>query len=377
MDVTSSEISLSEAGTILTVDLEAIVANWQTLRMVCGDAECGAVVKADAYGLGLAPVVKALYQAGCRTFFVAHAFEGRAMRPVAPDAAIYVLNGMRPETAPLHADFNLIPVLCSVPEIEDYGQFCAISQRRTAEGGLLPAAFRLETGLNQLGLKPYDLEHGSHLSHLFEVRLIMTHLARAQHTALITKQIERFEAMRKSKYPHVPASVAHSGAIFLETNPLYDIVRPGYALYGGNPVPGRPNPMKPVVRLESQVIQVRILEPGERVGEDQSWVARGPRRICTISTGFADGVPQGLTRTKTGAGGFVVSQGKKCPYIGSVGMDLVAVDTSDSGYVERGDTVELIGKTITIDDFAAAAGISGYEVLTRLGPRCHRRYQKL
>src|SRR5208283_5291909 len=116
MDVIS-EISPSEAGTSLTVDLEAIVGNWQTLRMVCGDAECGAVVKADAYGLGLAPVVKALYDAGCRTFFVAHAFEGRAMRAAAPEAAIYVLNGMRPETAPLYADLSLIPVLCSVPEI--------------------------------------------------------------------------------------------------------------------------------------------------------------------------------------------------------------------------------------------------------------------
>jgi alanine racemase len=376
MDVTT-DISPSEAGIILTVDLEAIVANWQTLRMVCGDAECGAVVKADAYGLGLAPVVKALDDAGCKTFFVAHPFEGRAARAVTPTAAIYVLNGMRPETAPLYADYKLIPVLCSVQEIEDYGQYCAVTQRRTAEGRLLPAAFRLETGLNQLGMKPYDLEHGSHLSHLFDVRLIMTHLARARHTALITKQIERFEAMRKSKYPEVPASIAHSGAIFLEANPLYDLVRPGYALYGGNPVPGRPNPMKPVVRLESQVIQVRILEPGERVGEDQTWVARGPRRISTISAGFADGIPQGLTRTKTGAGGAVISQGKRCPYIGAVGMDLVAVDTSDSGYVERGDFVELIGKTITIDDFAAAASMSGYEVLTRLGSRCLRRYQKL
>lgn len=373
----ATEIFPSEAGTILTIDLDAIVANWQTLRMVCGDAECGAVVKADAYGLGLNPVVKALYEAGCRSFFVAHAFEGRAARALAPDAAIFVLNGMRPDTAPLYADFELVPVLCSVPEIEDFGQYCAVSQRRTKDGALLPAAFRLETGLNQLGLKPYDLEHGSHLSHLFDVRLIMTQLARAEHTGFIAKQIEKFDAMRMQKYPDVPASIAHSGAIFLEENPLYDLVRPGYALYGGNPVPGRPNPMKPVVRLEAQVIQVRILEPGERVGEDQSWVARGPRRISTISAGFADGIAQSLTRTKNGAGGYVLSQGKRCPYIGQVEMDLVAVDTSDSGYVERGDIVELIGPSITIDDFAQAAGISGYEALTRIGPRCHRRYQKL
>lgn len=375
MDATT-EVTPSEAGTILTVDLSAIVANWQTLRLICGEAECGAVVKADAYGLGLTPVVKALYEAGCKTFFVAHAFEGRATRAIAPEAAIFVLSGMRPETAPLYADFDLAPVLCSVPEIEDWGQYCAVSQRRTKDGGLLKAAFRFETGLNQLGLKPYDLEHGIHLSHLFDIRLVMTQLARAQHEETITKQIEKFEIMR-TRLVNVPASVAHSGAIFLEANPLFDVVRPGYALYGGNPVPGRPNPMKPVIRLESQVVQVRILEPGERVGEDLGWVARGPRRISTISAGFADGVPQSLTRTKNGAGGVAIVQGKRCPYIGGVGMDLVAVDTSDSGYVERGEVVEMIGPTITIDDFAAAAGVSGYEILTGLGQRCYRRYQKL
>jgi alanine racemase len=375
MDVTT-EVTASEAGTILTIDLDAIVTNWQTLRLICGDAECGAVVAADAYGLGLKPVVEALSEAGCKIFFVAHPFEGRAARAAAPEAMIYVLNGMRPNTAPLYADFNLAPVLCSVPEIEDWGQFCAVSKRRTADGGLLPAAFRFETGLNQLGLKPYDLEHGIHLSHLFDIKLVMTQLANAKHEATIAKQIEKFEIMR-ARLPKVPASIANSGAIFLEANPLYDVIRPGYALYGGNPVPGRPNPMKPVIRLESQVIQVRILEPGERVGEDQGWVARGPRRISTISAGLADGIPRSLTKTKTGSGGFVISQGNRCPYIGGVGMDLVAVDTSDSGYVERGDIVELIGTTITIDDFAAAAGISGYEVLTGLGQRCHRRYQKL
>lgn len=374
MDVTS-EISLREAGTILTVDLEALAANWQTLQVVCGDAECGAVVKADAYGLGLGPVVKALCGAGCRTFFAAHAFEGRAARHIAPSATIYVLNGMRPETAPIYADFNLIPVLCSLPEIEDYGQYCALSQRRTADGRPLPAALRLETGLNQLGLKPYDLERGARLLALFDIRLVMTQLARARPPQVIARQIERFDAMRRSRYAHIPASVANSGAIFLETSPLGDLVRPGYALYGGNPVPGRPNPMRPVVRLESQVIQVRVLEPGERVGEDQNWVAHGSRRVCTISTGFADGLPRSLTRG--GAGGFAIAQGKPCPFIGSVGMDLIALDASGAGRIERGETVELIGKTITIDDLAAAAGISGYEVLTRLGQRCYRRYQKL
>lgn len=182
---------------------------------------------------------------------------GRAARAIAPEAAIFVLSGMRPDTASLYADFALAPVLCPVPEIEDWAQYCAVAGRRTPEGGLLPAAFRFETGLNQLGLKPYDLEHGIHLSHLFDVKLVMTQLARAEHEETIAGQIEKFEITR-ARLPKARASIANSGAIFLESNLLYDVVRPGYALYGGNPAPGRPNPMKPVVRLESQVIQVCI-----------------------------------------------------------------------------------------------------------------------
>ena len=377
MDLTT-EVSPGEAGMILTVDLDAIVANWQTLRVVCGEAECAAVVKADAYGMGLGPVVGALYEAGCKTFFVAHVFEGRAARAIALDAAIFVMNGLRPGAAPLYADFNLAPVLCSVPEIEDWGQYCAMTRRRTPEGGLLPAAFRFETGLNQLGLKPYDLEHGIHLSHLFDVKLVMTQLAHAGHEETIARQIETFETMR-ARLPQARASIANSGAIFLEANPLYDVVRPGYALYGGNPAPGRPNPMKPVVRLELQVIQVRILEPGERVGEDQGlgWRAgQGASQRSALEPPTASRLWD--HQNQNGAGGAAIVQGTRCPYIGGVGMDLVAVDTSDSGYIERGDIVEMIGPSITIDDFAAAAGISGYEVLSALlGKRCCRRYQKL
>ncbi|ACB96670.1 alanine racemase [Beijerinckia indica] len=369
------EISLRGAGAILTIDLAAIVANWQTLQAVSG-TECGAVVKADAYGLGLHPVVKALYEAGCRTFFVAHAFEGAEVRALAPEAIIYVLNGVRPAQEYTFAAHNLRPVLNSVPEVEDWGQYCATSHKRAPDGSLLKAGLRIDTGVNQLGLKLYDLERVDHLSPLFDVTLLLSQLVTAD-DSIADRQIEAFDKIR-ARYPGVPASLANSAAIFLDNNPpLYDLVRPGYALYGGNPVPGRPNPMRPVVRLDAHIIQVRVLEPGHSVGVERLWKARGPRRVIMVAAGLADGIPSGLTDNEKHVGGKALIQGTLCPYVSDIAMDYSVIDVSDATYLERGEMVELLGKTVTIDDFAAMANVSGYEILSNLGRRCHRRYQPL
>jgi len=368
-----SALSPIEAGAILTIDLGALVSNWRTLQTVCGEAECGAVVKADAYGLGLAPVATALRDAGCKTFFVGHVFEGRSLRAVAPDAAIYVLNGLRPGTAQAYADDALRPVLCSVPEMEDFGQFCATSGRRWADGSKLKAGLHLDIGLNRLGLHSYDLERADHLAPLFDVTLLLGQFAGTDDYRFAERQIDAFDAMC-GRFPGRPASIANSAAIFREANPLYDLVRPGYALYGGNPTPGRPNPMRPVVKLEAQIIQLRILEPGTRIGEDPGWMAKGPRRIAMIAAGFGDGLPA-FTNNAQQSGGAALAQGRRCAYVGGIAMDYAVLDVTDATYLERGESVELIGETITVDDFAAAGGITGYEALTQLGQRCHRCYE--
>ncbi|WP_026606913.1 alanine racemase [Methylocapsa acidiphila] len=371
----SVEISPLEAGCVLTVDLSALVANWRTLQTVCGEAECGAAVKADAYGLGLEPVAKALHDAGCRTFFVAHVFEGRTLRALAPDADIYVLDGLRPGAAAAYADHALRPVLGSVPEMEDFGQFCATSGRRWPDGSSLKAALRLDAGRRQLGLSAYDLDRADHLAPLFDVTLLLGEIARRDGEDPAEAQIDAFDAMR-ARFPGRRASLANSSAIFLDAIPLYDLVRPGYALYGGNPTPGRPNPMRPVVTLEAKIIQMRILEPGMRIGEDLAWKAKGPRRIALVAAGFADGLPIAMTDNKARSGGVALAQGRRCAFVGPIAMDHAALDVSDAGYLERGETVELIGKTITIDDFAAQAGMRGAEALVHLGRRCHRRYRQ-
>jgi len=373
------DVSRQEAGAILSIDLKALVDNWRTLQAVCGAAECGAVVKADAYGIGMEPVVHALDAAGCKTYFVAHVFEGRRLRALSRDAVIYVLNGLLPGTAPSYAQYGLRPVLGSVPEIEEWLQFMALSGARTPDSGeALPAALQIDTGMNRLGLKEVDFDAAECLTQHLNVALVLSHFAWTGHGKddRAKNQIEIFERLR-ARWFDIPASMANSAGVFLERGPLYDLVRPGYALYGGNPTPGRPNPMRSVVRLEARIHQIHQVAPGERVGYEGAWTAKSPRRLATISAGYADGVPHAAMGSNARAGGEALVSGRRCPFVGHVSMDLIVIDISEVANAQRGDIVELIGPTITIDELAARAGTIGYEILTNLGRRFYRRYTRL
>ena len=377
-DVRGTEVSSLEAGAILSIDLAALVKNWRTLQAVCGASECGAVVKADAYGLGLEPVVRALAKAGCKTYFVAHVFEGRSLRALEPDAIIYVLNGLVTGTAPAYAQHRLRPVLGSIAEIEEWLQFCALFGHRGPETGeSLAAALQIDTGMNRLGLKESDLDDARQITDTLNLVLVLSHFVWSgqNNAARNERQIVLFDKMR-ARWPHVAASMANSGGIFLDSAPLYDLVRPGYALYGGNPTPGRPNPMQSVLRLEARILQLHNVEPGETVGYDGRWTAGTHRRLATIGAGYADGIPCAAMGTDQRAGGQVFVNGVRCPIVGRVSMDLSVVDVTGV-HVQRGDSVELIGSTVSIDEIASRSNTIGYEILTNLGSRFYRRYTRL
>ena len=359
------DVAAEQASTTFTVDLDALAANWCLLAGRAGPAECAAVVKAEAYGLGLQVTLDALRRAGCRTFFVAHVFEGQALRALAPEAVIYVLNGLMPRTAPLFARSGLRPVLGSPQEVEDW----------LDAAPRLPCALQLDSGMNRLGLPGATLATSLPGAARLDIALIMSHFVwsgREGHGENVAKQIDRFEAAR-SRFPGVPASLANSSGIFYGAPAHYDLVRPGYALYGGNPIPGRANPMRSVVTFEAKVIQVHEVGAGESVGYDAHWVAPDRRRLATISAGYADGIPTGAIGTNARTRGEALVDGALCPFVGRISMDLTVIDVTDAPAVERGDSVELLGADITIDDLAERAGTIGYEVLTRLGPRSHRR----
>lgn len=350
----------------LTIDLGALRQNWRSLADRVAPAECAAVVKADGYGCGLERVVGALLAEGCRTFFVARLSEGLRARAVSSEAAIYVLDGLTAGAGAEMRQAGLRPALGSMPEIADW----------TAGGGG-PAALHFDTGMNRLGLSIDDA--AAALAALGRSPdLVMSHFASSEDLASPDNpaQVERFARLR-TKIPNVRASLCNSSGIFLSSHPWLDVARPGYALYGGNPTPGRDNPMRAVVSLEAPILQTRKIEAGAHVGYNAQWTAKRPTLLAVIPVGYADGIPRSAMGVDGKPGPDVAIAGKRCPIVGRVSMDLITIDATDAppDAVHRGAPVELLGTTIGIDELGERAGTIGYEILTSLGRRYMRVYR--
>jgi alanine racemase len=370
-----------ETGGLLTIDLAAIVKNWKAMAKRVVPADCAAVVKADAYGCGLEQVAAALAKAGCATFFVAHLGEARKARAVAPEAAIYVLNGVPPGSAAAFAEINARPVIGSLAEFVEWDAYRAASRW---SGG---AALHFDTGMNRLG---FTLEEAP----LFTARvkmpdhgisLVMSHLACADIPGhpLNARQIEAFRDLR-FMFRGMPTSLANSSGIFLGSAAHCDLVRPGAALFGANPTPSVPNRMEPVVTLKARIVQVRSVPRGETVGYGAAWTASRASRIAIVSVGYGDGYPRAASEARgslnpaaksAGRPGAVVG-GRRCLTAGRISMDLMAFDVTalPEDLARRGDDAILLGHGITVDDVAAWSGTIGYEVLTRLGRRYRREW---
>ena len=366
-------ISAAARG-LLTVDLAGIKANWRWLAAVAHGAECAGVVKADAYGMGIAPVVTALWEAGCRTFFVATLEEGRRLKAALPAATGYVLDGLMPGTAPLYPSRGLRPVLSSLAEIDEWAAY------GRSVGAKLPAAVQIDTGMNRLGLPAAEVQALAAKTAVlddFTVALVMSHLACGDTPAspMNAWQKEKFDALR-GLLPPAPASLANSAGTLLGADYRYDLVRPGIALYGGRAVEGRPNPAAKVVRVEARILQVREVSAGEVVGYGATYTLTRPSRIATIATGYADGFLRSISGPIGRPPPPAYIAGYPAPIIGRVSMDLVTLDITDvpPALAQRGAWAELIGRHVQVDDLADSSGTIGYEVLTRLGPRFQRVY---
>jgi alanine racemase len=366
--------SLADAGGVLTVDLDAIVANWRRLEKTAVPAECAGVIKADAYGCGAEPVARALAAAGCKTFFVATLKEARAVRASVPSSPVYVLNGFFQNCGEAYAKIDVRPVIGDLNELAEWDVFC----RRSGWAG--GAAIHIDTGMNRLGPTLTEaqgivprINAGDH-----GITLVMSHLACAEtlNHPLNGKQLATFREIA-SLYAGVPASLANSSGIYLGAPFQFDMVRPGAALYGVNPTPEADNPMQPVVDLKARIVQTRNVERGEGVGYGGTWTARRPTKLAIVSTGYADGYFRAASSNDGTRGAEVVVAGKRCPIAGRVSMDLIAIDITDlpNNAARRGHMVTLIGEGITVDELAHHFGTIGYEVLTSLGRRYARVYK--
>ncbi|EJM98790.1 alanine racemase [Phyllobacterium sp. YR531] len=365
------------AGGRLTIDLDALVANWLLLAERSKPARTGAVVKADAYGLGIVHVVPVLWKAGCRTFFVAVAEEGLRVKAVAPDAQVFVLNGFFAEALPVYEQSNLIPVLGSLRELAVWQNANATRTEK------LPYALHVDTGMNRLGLTVNEAIRFAGDAADHSPVLLLTHLATAddQTHALSQRQFESFQKLR-ANFSGIESSIANSPGIFHSLNAGYELSRPGVAMYGGEPVSGITNPMRPVVTSEARIIQIRTGLEGETAGYGATATLTRDTRIAICSIGYADGYLRSASgsgvplRQTLNSGGIGFIAGKKVPVIGRVTMDMTSFDISDleETDVREGDYIELFGTNISLDDAARAAGTIGYELLTSLGNRYHRRY---
>jgi alanine racemase len=359
---------------ILTIDLDALAANYRHLRDLAGAAECAAVVKADAYGIGMAVAAPVLWRAGCKTFFVATLAEARALRALLPDAVIYVFCGLLPGTAAMFRAHDLRPVLNSAEEIGEWAAYSA------SVGEKLPCAVHVDSGMNRLGLAADEVEAVASARDLWAamtLSLVMSHLACADDPThpKSDAQLQAFDRLR-ALLPEALASLANSAGILLGRYYTYDLVRPGIALYGGHPRRQGPNPFQPVVHLKGRILQVRNVAPGETVGYGATRTLKRASRVATVAVGYADGFFRALSN-RDGADGLVVYIGAHAaPVLGRVSMDLISVDVTGvpEDISQRGAWVELIGPNVTAQEFAARAGTIDYEVLTNLGRRALRRY---
>lgn len=371
--MSSPDDAARRAGAILSIDLGAIAANWRGLRdagrATGHPVDCAAVLKADAYGCGATVVGPRLAAEGCRHFFVAHIDEGIALRAVLPDVPIYVLNGLLAGTEPDFVEHRLTPVLNHLGQLNAWR---AAAQRYEQP---LDAVVHIDTGMHRLGFGAEEAQvlvnERGRLRGL-RLALIMSHLVASEEPAnpVNGEQLSRFRSFVRAM-PGAPTSFANSSGIFLGPDYHFDLLRPGAALYGINPLPGQSNPMLGVVNLQVRILQTRRLDAFQTVGYGGAWRSARPSRVATIALGYADGYFRNLVnRTHVHLAGHTV------PVIGRISMDLVTVDVSDvpEELCQPGMTVEALGPHLTADDLADHARTNAYEVMTALGRRYHRAY---
>ncbi|MDK1384906.1 alanine racemase [Sinorhizobium sp. 8-89] len=367
------------ASSRLTIDLTALADNWRAMNERSDKARAAAVLKANAYGLGIEQAAPALYAAGARDFFVASAEEGVELRPLVPDGRIYILAGMWPGNEELFFDNDLVPIINSEEQL-------AVFMAALSEHGDHPCVLHVDTGMNRLGLSVEEavaLANDPARPASFSPVLIMSHLACGDDPKhpMNLYQLDRFREVATA-FEGIPASLANSGGVFLGKDYHFDLTRPGIAVYGGEAVNGAVNPMKAVVTAEARIIQVRTVPSGATASYGASARFTRDSRIATVAIGYADGYHRSVSgggvtlRQSMPSGAYGFLHGRRVPHVGRVTMDLSLFDVTDlpEKAVRAGDYIELFGRNIAIDDVARAGGTIGYELLTSLGHRYHRTY---
>ncbi len=355
----------------LTINLKALADNYKLLdNRSSSSVETGAAVKASAYGTGITEAAPALYEAGCRTFFVATLGEAAALHDLIPEATIAVLNGFDPSLKTDYKAGNFIPVLNALKDIEEYAAYSK------SEGMKMPAFLHFDTGMNRLGLQKNETEkliQNKGILDTFEIKGIMSHFVASDEKGhpLNDQQFKTFKAITQN-FQGVTASLCNSSGIFRSKEYHFDLTRPGVALYGANPTPETENPMYRVVNLDVPALQIRKAEAGDTAGYNATHRFEKEEMLVVVSLGYADGFLRSLSGK-----GKLFWKGYELPIRGRVSMDLTIcslANVPEDEYPTAGDHIEVLGENQSVDDLAKDAGTIGYEILTSLGPRYTRTY---
>ena len=350
---------------ILEIDLGAIKANYSAMQAHAAGAKVSAALKADAYGLGIAKIAPALWQAGCTDYFVATIEEGVALRKLLKAAKIYVLNGVFTGQEVAFSAFSLTPVINSFEQARLWRDYAS------GQADLPGVVLHVDTGMHRLGTHVGDVEKVMALEGL-NIGMVMSHLACANEAShpLNARQLKSFQIV-SSMMPEVPASLANSAGVFLGEAYHFDMVRVGISLFGGGAPMPEANPIQPVIRLKVRILQERLVAPGETIGYEATYETSTQRRIVTLASGYADGFSTGLSNH-----GQVIFGGQRADIVGRVSMDLVTVDVTDIPLqlTTPGSWAELIGPDMPIEEVALAGNMIPYELLTGLGRRYSRVY---
>jgi alanine racemase len=367
---------VDDRPTEATIHLGAIRANYAELSRRAAGRELIAVVKADAYGHGAAPVARALVAAGCGYLAVTTVGEGCALRAAGIAAKVLVLGGVH-EAAELAIEAGLTPAVHQRGDVE---------RLRKAAGAPIPVHVEVDTGMRRAGVPPEEaVELLESVAREPALRLegVYTHLARADEPELgpTLEQLATLrELLAKARARGVEPGLVHcansagllAGAALAAALPAAGAVRPGLALYGVRPAPHLDAALRPAMTLRTRVAHLRAARAGDAVGYNATYRAPRRTRIATLPVGYADAVPIGASNR-----GAVLIRGRRCPFAGRVSMDYVGVDVGEAP-VEVGDEAILFGAaeqgSLPVEEAARAAGTIAYEMLVRVGARVRRAY---
>lgn len=351
----------------LTINLNALRENYDILKNKAHGKEIAAAVKANAYGLGAIEITKALLKKGCKTFFVANPDEAIELRnSIKEDYTLYSFSGFNTHTLNTYIHHQISPILT------DISQFALYKQNER----LPSCALHFDTGMNRLGLTKeefHEIKNNPELTYNIDIALILSHFSSADEPEKTEshKQYQRFKEITEH-FPHIKNSLCNSSGIFLHNDYHFDLLRPGIALYGGNPVPLQQNPMSPVIELTAPIAKILTAKKGSTAGYNQTYKFEKDTELAIINIGYADGLPRTLSNNTS-----FYYKDYPCPVRGRISMDLTIIDISAIPKKNApiiGDHIEIIGKNNSLDTLAKNAGTISYEILTSLGQRYKRTY---